>query len=59
MLYLSPTLTMLMLAVVPPVSLGAVSFLLGTIDALLLTGPPGLLWTLSQEALEQDARSFR
>lgn len=57
MFYLSPTLTLLMLGVVPPISLGAVR------DQLFLpiniNSSPylGLLWKISEEAFKPDPGS--
>jgi len=58
MLYTSPTLTLLMLAMVPPVSLGAARrlYLYGF---KLLTQILGFLWSLSKKAIPQDAGSCR
>lgn len=65
MFYISPQLTLLMLTVVPPVSLGAVCDLShdtyayshrANAAAILLLG---FLWSLPEETLEQDARSPR
>lgn len=57
MFYLSPTLTLLMLAIVPPVSLGAVRHLLMAI-AQLFNYFTGILWSLPQETIKQDARGY-
>jgi hypothetical protein len=51
MFYLSPTLTLLMLAVVPPVSLGAVrSSVMG--HCIVLTILQGLLWSLFEKTVK-------
>lgn len=58
MFYISPQLTVLMLAVVPPVSLGAVSLLLHTEAPPVLTQyDPGLLRPLPQAAIQQNSGS--
>jgi hypothetical protein len=58
MFYVSPTLTMLMLAVVPPVSLGAVRWFYME----LKFGRQrfvGMVWSLPQETLQPNSRSHR
>lgn len=60
MFYISPQLTVLMLAVVPPVSLGVVSratFVLISLDATIFS--LGDLWSVSQTALEQNPGGTR
>lgn len=61
MFYLSPTLTLLMLTLVPPVSLGAVRAFIQLSWPLALNVQIryviGLLWTIYQTAFESYARS--
>lgn len=54
MFYLSPTLTGLMLLVVPPVSLGAVR--VSSLYNVSLPRVTGLLWSLPQEVIDQNSR---
>jgi hypothetical protein len=54
MFYLSPTLTVMMLGIVPPVSLGAVSRTSYYCSGILALA--GILWPLLEKAFEPDAR---
>lgn len=55
MFYISPQLTLLMLAVVPPVSMGAVSQC--SAQKWLCLIYLGVLWKILEEAFEQNTRS--
>jgi len=57
MFYVSPALTTLMLALVPPVSLGVVCWLPSSIARVLPL--PGVLRSLSKEAVESNTGSSR
>lgn len=61
MFYISPKLTLLMLAVVPPVSLGAVSYTKMQDLACILNRFViiGILWPISEKAIKQDPGSSR
>lgn len=58
MFYISPKLTFLMLAIVPPVSLGVVGDLLHR-QCLLLSSRVGLLWEISEEIIDTNSRGSR
>lgn len=56
MFYLSPTLTLLMLAVVPPVSLGAVRSLSPSmLSYIILITSEGFLWSLPEKIVQQNS----
>lgn len=52
MFYLSPTLTLLMLAVVPPVSLGAVRLHVDLACKLNIESLSGFLWSLLETVVQ-------
>lgn len=57
MFYVSPALTTLMLALVPPVSLGVVCWLPRTVTCV--SPLSGVLWSLLEKAIESNTGSPR
>ena len=57
MFYVSPALTTLMLALVPPVSLGVVCWLPCTVTCV--SPLSGVLWSLLEKAIESNTGSPR
>lgn len=54
MFYISPQLTVLMLAVVPPVSLGAVSNMQQNHSCIAQISALGFLWSIPETAIQQN-----